>query len=109
MRRDPELVRKILLEAEKVDRGPKPIHVDGYSEAEITYHGKLLVEAGWINESPVDGGFFVRHLTAAGHEAVDVIRADTAWRKIKLASAGAAGVVGRMSIIALIQRAIAGE
>jgi DNA-binding transcriptional ArsR family regulator len=83
MRRDAELVRELLLEIEKQDGRPKRVEIDGYSQAEIDYHGRLLAEAGLVKVTLVDGGpFMPKRLTNAGHDVVDAVREESGWRAI---------------------------
>lgn len=91
MKRDLELIRKILLEIEEMDNDEKirdsDIIIEGYSENEIVYHVKLLIEAGYLN-----GGLFstigvkrcpyiVKGLTWEGHDFIGMAKNDKVWEK----------------------------
>ena len=88
MKRDFELVRKLLLEfeGEGIDPGT-------YTEQQILYHKALLLEAGFA-EGPKphysSGEFFeipdkviIRKLTWEGHDFIDAIRDEDRWQKVK--------------------------
>lgn len=92
MKRDFDLIRKLLFFFEKKeDSGviEKP-EVDGYSEQEISYHCRLLHDAGFLRCEPIKSstsdrviGVLPFELTWAGHEFLDQIRADSTWNHIK--------------------------
>lgn len=91
MKRDMELVRKILFAIEKqyVDTAINNLKIEGYSTEEIAYHCKILYEAELISEYEAryaDGRifrYFVGPLTWEGHDYLDKIRSDTVWNKTK--------------------------
>lgn len=91
MRRDPDLVRKLLLYFEgrqsfAVDR---EVRIEGYSDDDVQYHLLLLAQSGFItyeaDRSTTNPERLIRvypfGLSWAGHEFLDVARDDTAWRK----------------------------
>ncbi|MFW6046685.1 MAG: DUF2513 domain-containing protein [Candidatus Woesearchaeota archaeon] len=89
MKRDMELVRKILI---KLEYESKPIelippHIDGYSEEQVSYHYKLLTENGIIEaiDCTTDDGFEwqARGLTWQGHDYIDAIRDENRWQTVK--------------------------
>ena len=88
MKRDMELIRKILLQIEDtVDNGVTYcLHINGYSMEQLAYHCSILYEGGYIhyydNESFSDS-FGVGRLTWDGHDFLDKIREDTIWNKTK--------------------------
>lgn len=89
MKRDIDLIRKILLEVEKKDSptGWATIHFDGYSSEEVSYHVRLLAEAGYLeainltSKSRFD--WHPVNLTWSGHEFLDAARDSTLWNKAK--------------------------
>ena len=91
MKRDMDLCRKILLEVEswKTTLGPQQVEIDGYTEDEVGYHGKLLADAGLVEGQDVSGlGMAVHHfwprcLTWQGHEFLDAARNDDRWEQAK--------------------------
>jgi uncharacterized protein DUF2513 len=91
MKRDMELIRKILLAVEASPSGwaPSEVHelqMEGYSEEEVGYHALLVIEAGFAKGEDMTGaglsprGFLYR-LTWQGHEFLDAARDDTRWNK----------------------------
>ena len=89
MKRDMELVRKVLLATEE---NPDPIfrltnlNIDGYTQVEISYHVKMLSDAGFVTAQNLttqnDGLCWMpKSLTWEGHEFLDTIKNDTVWRK----------------------------
>ena len=89
MKRSMDLCRAILLHLEESDSSSAPqcISVVGVSEDEVSYHVKLLADAGLIEAldfsdlsssqwSPIC-------LTWEGHEFLDAARDDTIWNKAK--------------------------
>lgn len=91
MKRDLDLIRKIVLTIEDHQHGraPRAIEVDGYTDEQIGYHSYLIVDAGLAdgidatcmdNKSPE---WIITHLTSAGHDFADAIRNDTVWSKTK--------------------------
>lgn len=89
MKRDMDLARRILFEIEEF---PQPgaygqVEVEDYSSEMISYHVKLLAEAGLIEAR--DGSTFGRFdwkagdLTWEGHEFLDAARDDNRWNKTK--------------------------
>ncbi len=89
MKRDMDLIRKILLqvEAHEQPHGPIQIKVEGYTREQISYHVGLLINAGYI-EGYESGGtrsshYAPRSLTWEGHEFLDAARNETVWNNTK--------------------------
>jgi uncharacterized protein DUF2513 len=91
MKRDMDLIRKILSAVEDCEHGfaPREMKIDGYNEEQIGYHNYLIVDSGLGvgadlttngSESPE---YYLHHLTSAGHEFVEQARDDTKWNKAK--------------------------
>jgi hypothetical protein len=89
MKRDMNLVRKILLFVEALPPGNTSVDlvIAGHSPDEIEYHALMLVERGLLKDS---GGLIVAHdelsvfpdaLTFEGHDFLGAVRNDTVWRK----------------------------
>ena len=89
MKRDLELIRKLVLAAEASPTGyvKDDIEIEGYSPEQIGYHSYLLVDAGLAKgidattmgkNSP---DWRILHLTSAGHDFADAARDETTWRK----------------------------
>ncbi|MBM4881143.1 DUF2513 domain-containing protein [Vibrio parahaemolyticus] len=89
MKRDMELIRKLLLTIEK---NPRQLEVEGYDKNQVKYHALLLIEAGFLdgnvsdtlaNTSVVPSFVSVNRLTWDGHEFLDNIRKEEVWNTIK--------------------------
>lgn len=91
MKRDAELVRKLLLFFDD-KLGPEYVKVPeipGYDDLTIKYHLVLLYDAGFLSCEPVKSSSSDRviyvlpfDLTWAGHEFLDRIRNDHIWNEI---------------------------
>lgn len=93
VRRDDELIRKLMLDFEAQD---DPLLVHGLThgtdeeEQRVYYHLRLLADAGFLQETGRAGGVF--RMTNSGHDFCAAVRDDTIWSKTKEASATVAGV-----------------
>ncbi|QHJ83042.1 MAG: hypothetical protein [Caudoviricetes sp.] len=90
MKRDWELIRKIMLaiEASPCDMQVSSFSIKDYDPEIVGYHIKLLSDAllvEAINSSSDETmyEYYAQDLTLAGHEFLDNIRSDTNWNKIK--------------------------
>ena len=92
MKRDMDLVRKILFEIEgKPPFECSDIKIDGYDMQAIAYHCEMLYNEGYIKNyfgvtcDGFDGvlKFGVQDLTWEGHELLESIRQDTVWNRTK--------------------------
>lgn len=91
MKRDMDLIRKLLMQIEALDEfgGSHNNLLEGYSQAEIGYHAYLLVDshlAEGCDSSSSDyfvPQFHLTCLTWEGHEFLDAARDETRWRKAK--------------------------
>ena len=91
MRRDLDLIRKIILAVEALPGGSlnQELKLDGYTREEVGYHSYLVVDSGLALGEDV--GFMedtspiwqISQLTAAGHDFADSARNDTTWNKAK--------------------------
>lgn len=91
MKRDMELIRKILFKIEEtVDNVVEyDLEIEGYTMEQVAYHCSILYEGGYIHA--YKGGyagndlytFGVGRLTWDGHDFLDKIREDTIWNKTK--------------------------
>ena len=91
MKRDMELIRKILLHVEAI---PTPynfnlVDVPGHEQEEISYHVKLLGDAGYMEVhdllafGPNGYRYAPKALTNAGHDLLDSMRDRSIWEKAK--------------------------
>ena len=90
MKRDLELIRKILIEIENKTSVSGWIvpELNGYAQDQIHYHIYLLGQANLIEVQNISskesvGAFAAKNLTWAGHEFLNATRNDTLWQKIK--------------------------
>lgn len=98
MKRDPELVRKILFAVETMPSLPdhESLVIEGYTDEEVSYHVMLLDERKYLkafNYTTINGPihYVPWRLTWAGHEFLDAVRAESVWEKTKKALTGSAG------------------
>jgi len=88
MKRDMELIRKMLITIEDYPEGyaPDPLKVEGYPDKVIGYHAYLLIDAGLArgNEATEVGDTSPKSrifmLTWAGHEFCQAAREDMRWK-----------------------------
>lgn len=91
MKRDLDLIRKLLLLMESYEHGyaPTEISIDGYTDEQIGFHVHLLGEAGLAvvadttNLSSLSPSAMPRHLTWAGYEFLEAAKDETVWGKAK--------------------------
>ena len=91
MKRNLDLVRKILLAIEKdedaIGQGWINLRIDGHSQKEISYHVELLNEAGLIEATDLSSSINYRwcpvRLTWYGHEFLDSARDEDVWKQAK--------------------------
>jgi Hypothetical protein (DUF2513) len=89
MKRDMELVRKVLAATEEHAKGTGwvKLEIEGHSAEEVSYHVKLLTEARMLTAENLTShaGFcwMPKSLTWAGHEFLDAVRNETVWSKTK--------------------------
>jgi hypothetical protein len=89
VKRDMELIRKIVLAIEGAPTGyaPHPFEVEGYTDEQVGYHAYLIIDAGLATGT--DGTTsdssspeaMLNSLTWAGHEFADAARDETRWKK----------------------------
>jgi len=98
MRRDMDLVRKILLDMERksFEELGAEIHIPGYSQLDIHHHLKLMTQAGLIEAANIsannDEYFIPTDITWYGHDFMDAARDDTRWNKAKSVAGKVGGV-----------------
>lgn len=90
MKRDMELIRKMVLLVEDNPSGwaPRRIEIEGYTHEQIAYHSYLLVDSGLASGSEVthlgSSGpeYKLTHLTSAGHDFADSARPQYIWDEV---------------------------
>lgn len=99
MKRDMDLIRKILFEIEKFEEYhySNPISIEGYSDGITSYHILILHEAGLIvardNWHEIWKSYYSPiRLTWEGHEFIDLVREDTIWKEAKRIMANTGGM-----------------
>jgi DNA-binding MarR family transcriptional regulator len=106
MKRDMEIVRKILEEVESFPYRPsKFIHpeIEGYTPEQIDYHIEILEEANLLVASRATRRIIPIRLTWDGHEFLEATRNETAWKKALDVSKQVGGVVFEVFKPLLIQ------
>ena len=91
MKRDMDLVRKIILkiEDEYESTALLNIKIEDYTVEQIAAHCKMLYEAGLISSCDIKYAnnniyiFSVGNLTWEGYEYLELIRDDSIWKKVK--------------------------
>lgn len=92
MKRNMDLARKILFALENCESAWGPVEefeIEGHSDEEVSYHVKLLWQAGLVEAEDVSclgpGGFSwcPQTLTWQGHEFLEASRDETRWKDAK--------------------------
>ena len=87
MKRDLDLVRRILLHLEGSDASPSGWSAfvdDGFEIGTIHYHFRLLHDAGLLEaDEIVPGQWWPERMTWAGHEFLDAARNEDLWRETR--------------------------
>ena len=89
MRRDMELIRRLVLAIEDAPTGfaPRSLDVAGYAPGQIGYHAYLIIDAGLARGSETTSmgdsapSAILTNLTWAGHEFAEAARDQTRWNK----------------------------
>lgn len=86
MKRDMELIRKILL---AVQDGQPNKPIEGFTNDEVNYHRALVIDAGFIEGAVLKGNKEIpvsvnlNKLTWAGHDFIDAIASESNWQQVK--------------------------
>ncbi|MBI3398676.1 MAG: DUF2513 domain-containing protein [Deltaproteobacteria bacterium] len=89
MKRDFDLIRRIMIDIEKIParRYEQNFSYDGFDSATINQHIANLIDAGLVNgttnSTNVRTTVLVNDLTWAGHDFLDAMRDDNLWNKAK--------------------------
>lgn len=89
MKRDMDLIRKMLLEIKGQDGYTGHLAIPGYSQETLAGHVRLLFNAGLCEGKtmPISGStipiYTITGLTWAGHDFLDDIRNDSVWAGVK--------------------------
>lgn len=93
MRRNPELVRKLMLAIEQTSQPlTDQAQIDSYPRDEVAYHMRLIIEAGFAQgdvledhsggNTTVSRNVVIVRMTNAGHDFIDSVRGDTVWNAV---------------------------
>lgn len=100
MRRDPELVRKLLFYFEEKSgyEAEESPNIEGYDRLDIMYHMLMLAQAGFLDHEPTRSTTSERiiqvlgfGLTWEGHEFLEAARDDSLWQRAKQQTFSVAG------------------
>jgi DNA-binding transcriptional ArsR family regulator len=95
MKRDPDLIREILLRTEALPIGHflSNIEIDGYSPDIIGEHVRLLEEAEFIDAQiarsqsqmgvTIVGSYAINRLLNDGHDFIENAKSDTVWKRAR--------------------------
>lgn len=92
MKRDMELIRKIMfkIESDYTGESLRSPEIEGYDKVTVAEHCRLMYEYGLLDEYKSIGAdnapvilFFVGNLTWAGYDFLEKIRQDTVWNRTK--------------------------
>jgi hypothetical protein len=90
MKRDLDLIRTILLKVEEDETltgsvrsaNPGDLGITDHTDAEVTYHSVLLIEAGFLaGNIEIAGQVLIFRLTWQGHEFLESVRNPETWQK----------------------------
>jgi DNA-binding transcriptional ArsR family regulator len=90
MKRDMELIRKILLTIEETDDYPiYNLDIEGYRPSVVEYHCSILFDAGLVYDyinicglgDDDECEFGISRLTWEGHEFLETAKDDSRWKK----------------------------
>lgn len=109
MKLNVELLKLLMIQAE----GEESPDISQYTEEQILYHKDKILEAGWAKGQPLYGddklmAVAIDDVTFAGHEALNVMRNDTIWGKVKTAIKMHGGSVSLAVLQSLITQAASG-
>lgn len=90
MKRDMDLVRRILLAVEEQAGDPRgwiELSIPGYSKEVVSQHVAMLADAGLLTAQDLSstGGYLVcpKTMTWEGHDFLDAARNDSVWNKVR--------------------------
>jgi hypothetical protein len=112
MRRDANLIRKVILFTEGLS--PKVLEVpviEGYTHDQVGEHVRLAREAGLLDATDICNmqdqfGWAPRRLTNLGHDFADAVREESSWKRVLDAVGPRAETIASGVLTALITAAI---
>ncbi|RDS80871.1 DUF2513 domain-containing protein [Dyella monticola] len=104
MRRNDDLIRKLMLDLENANEHVTDKHlVDGFGRNEVAYHLALIVKSGYAEgktlygnastDTTIPSAVVVIRLTPSGHDFISTVRDPKIWSKVKERAASVAGGV----------------
>lgn len=89
MKRDMDLVRKILMEIEEKHQGRQlqGLQIEGYDDEMVFYHCEMMADVGLLSDFEAlnvvgsSSVFYVGGLTWQGQDYLEIIRNDEIWEK----------------------------
>jgi len=107
MKRDMELIRKLLFLIEELDDPHKELKIPSDIDKQVAvYHLKLLEQAGYTENNIKYAGnqplWIYSSLTWDGHEFLDSVKNDTVWEKVKEGIKSKGLELGQVSFSVLI-------
>jgi Hypothetical protein (DUF2513) len=89
MKRDMELIRKMVLAVEEGPNGyaPDDLRIEGHTAEQLGYHAHLLIQDGFATgpiTTHINGSGPSAQITALtwrGHDLADAVRDEARWRK----------------------------
>jgi len=114
MKRDLDLIRKILMTLEEYEHGnaPSKLTVDGFTDEQIGYHCFILKEAGFIEATDTttfgskSPSALPRRLTWEGHEFIDNARDEKIWIQVKNKIKNTSGTVSISILTKVLTNAV---
>lgn len=113
MKRDWDLIRRILVETEeKGEAGPgwTTLDLEDWDPAVVSYHVRLLDEAGLVEAQDLttSGNFEwqPKRLTWNGHEFLDAAKENSTWERAKKLATEKAGVLSFAALQEALSRII---
>lgn len=88
MKRDMDLIRRIVLAVRDLEPGQGLQDLDDVSAAAFGEHSKLLIDDGFVegvdvtSMSDLHRSFILERLTSKGHDFADAIGSDTVWASV---------------------------
>ena len=119
MKRDMDLVRKILIKMEKdwgyeyLLQAGREIEIEGYSDSAVHYHLRIMIEAGLITSIFPEGDCHINStyiqyppeiITWEGQEFLEAIREEGTWEKIKKEATNLSFVAIKAWILSSIEK-----
>ena len=86
MKRDMELIKKIML---NIENDEPTLEIQGYEKSNIFFHVNLLIDAGYLNGKSVMGNGHIpvdvkiMNITYSGYDFLDLLKDDNKFKVLK--------------------------